>query len=590
MKKLVDLISQEIKKAFVQKGYDEKYGQVSQSNRPDLCQYQCNGAMAAAKEYKKAPIMIAEEVVAELQGDHRFKEIIAIMPGFINITLSDEFIAQYLNDMQRKENFGCQKEVSPKTIVIDYGGPNIAKPLHVGHMRSAIIGESLKRIFKFMGNNAIGDVHLGDWGTPMGLVIAELKRRKPDLVYFDESYSGEYPEEAPFTISELEDIYPTASAYSKENPEFHEEAKQITFLMQNGHRGYMALWKHMQEVSVTDLKKIYDRLNVSFELWKKESDAQPYIPEMIEYLKDNGYAEISEGALVVDVKEETDTKEMPPFMLLKTDGATLYSTTDLATIVERMKLFNPDHILYITDKRQELHFERLFRCAKKAKLVNEDTNLQFIGFGTMNGKDGKPFKTRDGGVLRLEHLIDMVTDEVYKKIMENRDMDQAEAKEIAKKVGIAALKYGDLSNQASKDYVFDLERFTSFEGNTGPYILYTIVRIKSILEKFNKTGKKISDDMEVLKPETPVEVDLMLQITRFSDMINSAYQEQAPHRICQYIYDLADKFSSFYHETKIISDENSEKRQASLILLITLVRDILLTCIELLGFEAPERM
>lgn len=590
MKKIVDIITEDVKKAFVQNGYDERYGIVTLSNRPDLCQYQCNGAMAAAKEYKKAPIIIAEEVVAELREDDRYKEIIAIKPGFINITLNDEVIARYLNGMSKEENFGCEGEISPKTIVIDYGGPNIAKPLHVGHMRSAVIGESLKRIFKFMGNDAIGDVHLGDWGTPMGLVIAELKRRKPDLIYFDESYTGEYPEEAPFTISELEDIYPTASAYSKENPEFHEEAKQITFLMQNGHRGYMALWKHMQDVSVTDLKKIYDRLNVSFELWKKESDAQPYIPDTIDYLKKKGYARISEGALVVDVKEETDTKEIPPFMLLKSDGATLYSTTDLATIVERMKLFNPDHILYITDKRQELHFERLFRCAKKTKLVKEDTRLQFIGFGTMNGKDGKPFKTRDGGVLRLEHLIDMVTDEVYKKIIENRNMDDDEAKEVAKKVGIAALKYGDLSNQASKDYIFDLERFTSFEGNTGPYILYTIVRIKSILEKFNKTGKSIRDDMEVLPAETPVEQELMLQITRFSDMIHAAYEEQAPHRICQYIYDLADKFSSFYHDTKIISDENSEKRQASLILLISLVKDILLTCIDLLGFEAPERM
>lgn len=590
MKKIVDLLTEEFEKAFAIRGYEERYGLVTQSNRPDLCQYQCNGAMAAAKAYKKAPIIIAQEVVEVLQGDKRFKEIIAINPGFINITLSDDVLAEYLNGMKDEKNFGCEGELSPQKIIIDYGGPNIAKPLHVGHMRSAIIGESLKRIFNFMGNEAIGDVHLGDWGTPMGLVIAELKRRKPDLIYFDEGYKDEYPEEAPFSISELEDIYPTASAYSKENPEFHEEAKQITYLMQNGHRGYMALWKHMQEVSVTDLKKIYDSLNVSFELWKKESDAQPYIPGMIEFLKEHGYAKISEGALVVDVKEEDDTREIPPFMILKTDGATLYSTTDLATIVERMELFAPNYILYITDKRQELHFERLFRCSKKTKIVNEDTKLQFIGFGTMNGKDGKPFKTRDGGVLRLEHLIKMVTDEVYCKIMENRNIDEDKAREISKKVGIAALKYGDLSNQASKDYVFDVERFTSFEGNTGPYILYTIVRIKSILEKFKETGKSIEDDMKILPANTPVEQELMLQITRFSDMIHSAYEEQAPHRICQYIYDLADKFSSFYHDTKIISDENSDERQASLILLISLVQEILLVCIDLLGFEAPERM
>ncbi|CUH93308.1 arginine--tRNA ligase [Herbinix luporum] len=590
MKKLVDLISEDVKEAFIQKGYDEKYGIVTTSNRPDLCQYQCNGALSAAREYKKAPIVIAEDIVEVLKENSRFKEITAIMPGFINITLSDEFLAEYLNNMNREKDFGCEKDSAPKKIIIDYGGPNIAKPLHVGHMRSAVIGESLKRIFKFMGNEAIGDVHLGDWGTPMGLVIAELKRRKPDLIYFDESYTGEYPKEAPFTISELEEIYPAASAYSKENPEFREEAKQITYLMQNGHRGYMALWKHMQDVSVTDLKKIYEKLNVSFELWKKESDAQPYIPDMVKYFKDNGYARISDGALVVDVKEETDTKEIPPCMILKSDGATLYHTTDLATIVERMKLFNPDHILYITDKRQELYFETVFRCAKKTKLVNENTKLQFIGFGTMNGKDGKPFKTRDGGVLRLEYLIKMVTDEVYRKIMENRTMEEEEAKEVASKVGLAALKYGDLSNQASKDYVFDVERFTSFEGNTGPYILYTIVRIKSILEKFKQTGKTINPDSDILPAKSSTERELMLQITKFSDMIHAAYEELAPHRICQYIYDLADKFSSFYHETKIISEDYDDKRQASLILMISLVEGILLTCIDLLGFEAPDRM
>ena len=590
MKKIVDLISEDVRQAFLLKGYDEKYGIVTLSNRPDLCQYQCNGAMAAAKVYKKAPIMIAQELVSVLQENSKIKEISAIMPGFININLSDEFLAEYINDMRESSDFGCEKEAKPDKVIIDYGGPNIAKPLHVGHMRSAIIGESLKRIFKFMGNDAIGDVHLGDWGTPMGQVIAELKRRKPELVYFDENYTGEYPTEAPFTISELEDIYPAASAYSKENPEFLEEAKRITFLMQNGHRGYMALWKHMQEVSVSDLKKIYDRLNVSFELWKMESDAQPYISDIVEYLKKNNYARISDGALVVDVKEEIDTKEIPPFMILKSDGATLYSTTDLATIVERMKLFDPSYIIYITDKRQELHFERLFRCAKKTKLVKKDTKLQFIGFGTMNGKDGKPFKTREGGVLRLEHLIKMVTDEVYNKVMDNRNIDEEDARQVASKVGLAALKYGDLSNQASKDYVFDLERFTSFEGNTGPYILYTIVRIKSILEKFKEAGKTIEPDINILPASSEVDRDLMLQITRFSDMIHLAYEEQAPHRICQYIYDLSDKFSSFYHDTKVISEDYSDEKQASLILLITLVHDILQICIDLLGFEAPERM
>lgn len=589
MKKIIDLISEELKQAFVQIGYEEKYGMVTLSNRPDLCQYQCNGALAAAKQYRTAPIKIAEEIVSLLQGKEMFKEITAIMPGFINITLSGEYLSDFLNHMKEAEEFGCEKELNPKTIIIDYGGPNIAKPLHVGHMRSAIIGESIKRLLRYMGNKVIGDVHLGDWGTQMGLVIAELKRRKPELVYFDESYTGEYPKGAPFTVAELEEIYPAASSYSKENPEFREEAKQITYLMQNGHRGYLAIWNHMQEVSVTDLKRIYETLNVSFDLWKKESDAQPYIPGMIEYLKENGYTKISEGALVVEVKEETDNKEIPPCMILKSDGAALYNTTDLATIMERMELFSPDRIIYITDKRQELYFETVFRCAKKTKLVKEDTVLDFIGFGTMNGKDGKPFKTREGGVMRLEYLIQNVYDEVYRKIMDNRSMEEEEARNVAAKVSLAALKYGDLSNQISKDYVFDVDRFTSFEGDTGPYILYTMVRIKSILAKFKETKQENKFAQVILPAASPSEQTLMLELAKFNDMIRTAYEETAPHRICAYIYDLANSFSSFYHDTKIIAEED-EKKQASLIALITLVHDVLSTCIDLLGIEAPDRM
>lgn len=589
MKTIIELISEEVKQSFAKFGYDEKYGMVTLSNRPDLCQYQCNGALAAAKQYKTAPINIAQPVVESLKSNSIFKEVTVIMPGFINITLSDEFLANYLNEMKKSEKFGCENENNPRTIIIDYGGPNIAKPLHVGHMRSAVIGESLKRILRFFGNKVIGDAHLGDWGTQMGLVIAELKRRKPELVYFNEDYTGDYPKEAPFTISELEEIYPAASEYSKSNPEFREEAKQITYLLQNGHRGYTAIWNHMLEVSVTDLMKIYETLNVSFDLWKKESDAQPYIPEMIQYFKDNNYARISEGALVVDVKEDTDTKEIPPCMILKSDGATLYNTTDLATIVDRMKLFSPDQIIYITDKRQELYFETVFRCAKKTKLVKEDTKLNFIGFGTMNGKDGKPFKTREGGVMRLENLIKNVNDEVYRKIMENRSMTEEEAVQVAKKVGLAALKYGDLSNQVSKDYIFDVDRFTAFEGDTGPYILYTIVRIKSILAKYAELKKGLPSQSKILAAGSESERALMLELTKFNEMIATAYTEMAPHRICSYIYDLANAFNSFYHDNKIISEEDEEK-QASWITLITLVQEQLLTCIDLLGFDAPERM
>lgn len=590
MKKIIDIITGELVQAFESKGYDGKYGLVTLSNRPDLCQYQCNGALVAAKVYRKAPIVIANEVVDEVKNSRLFDGISAIMPGFININVSSTFLAEYLNEMNRAEHYGCEKAEHSRTIVIDYGGPNVAKPLHVGHLRSAVIGESIKRISRYVGHNVIGDVHLGDWGLQMGLIISELKKRQPDLVYFDESYTGEYPEEAPFTISELEEIYPAANEYSKSHPEFKEEAKNATYLLQKGSRGYMALWNHILSVSVADLKKNYDNLNVSFDLWKKESDAQPYIPDMITYLKENNYTRISEGALVVDVKEDTDTKEIPPCMILKSDGATLYNTTDLATMVERMKLFRPDAITYVVDKRQELYFETVFRCARKTKLVDEHVKLTFLGFGTMNGKDGKPFKTRDGGVMRLEELIRSINEEVYKKIMENREMSEEEAGEISKKVGLAALKYGDLSNQASKDYIFDVERFTSFEGDTGPYILYTIVRIKSIINRYKELFGELQPATEAILPTAIAsETALMLETAKFGDIIWHSYEENAPHRICQYIYDLANVFNGFYHENKVIAEEDKEKQQ-SWMTLISLVQGILETCIGLLGFEAPDRM
>lgn len=587
MKKIVELISAEFAKAFTECGYDEKFAKVTVSNRPDLCEYQCNGAMAAAKTYKKAPIMIANDIVEKLKGLEMFDEINAVNPGFINFNLSGDYVCQYVENMKEDALFGCDKVENPKKIVIDYGGANVAKPLHVGHLRSAVIGESLKRMASFVGNEVVGDVHLGDWGLQMGLIITELKLRKPELVYFDANYNGEYPEEAPFTISELEDIYPCANAKSKEDEAFKEEARQATYELQNGNKGYLALWHHIINVSITDLKKNYDNLNVHFELWKKESDAQPYIPDMVEYMKSNNYTRISDGALVVDVKEETDTKEIPPCMILKSNGATLYNTTDLATIVERMKLFKPDHIIYVVDKRQELYFDQVFRCARKTKLVNEDTDLTFIGFGTMNGKDGKPFKTRDGGVMRLENLIKDINEAVYNKIMENRSVSEEEALNTAKIVGLSALKYGDLSNQATKDYVFDIERFTSFEGNTGPYILYTIVRIKSILNKYLENNQ--ISDKTILAPVAASEKELMLMMTKFNEVIENAVEELAPHKICAFVYELSNAFNKFYHDTKILACEDA-KRQLSYINLIDLTKQILEKCIELLGFDAPDRM
>jgi len=588
MKKFLDLISEEMKNAFQTAGYDRELGKVTLSNRPDLCEYQCNGAMAGAKLYKKAPIMIAGEVAAKCEDSSIFSEVEAVNPGFLNLKVKESFVADYLKQMAGETKFGLEMPEKPSMIIVDYGGPNVAKPLHVGHLRSAVIGESIKRIARYAGHKVIGDIHLGDWGLQMGLIITELKERQPDLVYFDENYAGEYPKEAPFTISELEEIYPTASGKSKEDPEYKERAMEATFKLQNGVRGYRALWDHIIRVSVADLKKNYENLNVEFDLWKGESDVHDVIPGMVDYMKKEGYAYLSDGALVVDVKEETDTKEVPPCMILKSDGASLYNTTDLATIMERMREYHPDRLIYLTDKRQDLYFEQVFRCARKTKLVEPETELLHIGFGTMNGKDGKPFKTREGGVMRLELLIKEINEEMYRKIIESRKEESEEAEQTAKIVALSAIKYGDLSNQASKDYIFDIDKFTSFEGDTGPYILYTIVRIKSILAKVKEQGQSL-ENVQIREPGSDSEKALMMEIAGFNAMMEAAYAETAPHKVCAYIYDLANAFNRFYHETKIVTEEDQE-RKSGWVALLLLTRDILETCIDVLGFSAPERM
>ena len=588
MKNIIDFISEELSAAFEKAGYDKTLAKVTLSNRPDLCEYQCNGAMAGAKAYHKAPFMIADDVVANLNEKVYIEEAEVVKPGFINIKTNEEAVAAYLNEMGKDENLGLEKTENPETIVLDYGGPNVAKPLHVGHLRSAIIGESLKRIARKMGNKVLSDIHLGDWGYQMGLIITELKVRQPELPYFDESFEGEYPEEAPFTIGELEEIYPTASGKAKEDEVYREEALHATFLLQNGHRGYTAIWNHIMSVSVSDLKKNYANLNVSFDLWKGEADAQKYIPDMIDRLKKEGFARIDDGALVIDVREETDTKEIPPCMIQKSDGASLYGTTDLATLIQRMEDYQPNKVIYVVDKRQELHFVQVFRAAKKTSIVPEKTELKFLGFGTMNGKDGKPFKTREGGVMRLERLISEIEEEMYKKITDNRTVEEEEAKKTAKIVGMAAIKYGDLSNQASKDYVFDVDRFTSFEGNTGPYILYTIVRIKSILNKYLAENGSL-EGLKIKSVGNASEKALMLEVAKYNEVMASAYADLAPHKICAYIYDLANSFNHFYHETKILSEENKDAKE-SYIALLSLTKEVLESCIDVLGFEAPERM
>lgn len=582
--------------AFEAAGYDSALGRVTVSNRPDLCEYQCNGAMAGAKRYRKAPFMIADDVVKALSakndgtGSAVFSRAEVVKPGFLNLDVRESFLQSYLQQMSGDDRLGMPLPEKASKIIIDYGGPNVAKPLHVGHLRSAVIGEAVKRIARFHGEDVIGDIHLGDWGLQMGLVITELKKRMPELPYFDPEYAGDYPEQAPFTVSELEEIYPFASAKSKKDPAYYAEAMDNTRRLQDGERGLYALWQKIVGVSVADMKRNYENLDVSFDLWNGEASVHPVIPGMVEDMKKGGYAYESQGALVIDVAEETDSKEIPPCIVLKSDGASLYTTTDLATIKERVEKYNPDKIIYITDKRQELHFTQVFRAARKAGLIGPDTELIHIGFGTMNGKDGRPFKTREGGVMRLETLISDIDAEMLSKISTNPDIPADEAEKTSRQVALAALKYGDLSNQASKDYIFDIDKFTSFEGDTGPYILYTIVRMRSILQRYaEEPGAKDPTLLTAGEPAGAVEKKLMMDIAGFNAMMEGAFTDCAPHRICAYIYQLSNDFNSFYHSTRILTEEDREQKE-SWIALLHLTERVLSCCINVLGFSAPARM
>ena len=577
--------------AFEAAGYDAALGEVRLSDRPELCDYQCNGALSAAKRYKKAPFAIAEEVLAALRGIPGAEDCTAEIarPGFINLKVAPAFLKEKLGELAVDGSLGIPTAGKTKKIGLDYGGPNVAKPLHIGHLRSAVIGESIKRILRAVGHEVLGDVHLGDWGLQMGLVITELKHRQPHLPYFAKEAPAEYPKEAPFTIGELEELYPFASAKSKEDEAYKAEAMEATALLQAGHPGYRALWEKIMEVSIADLKENYRRLGVSFDLWKGESDVQPLLAPMVEKMVADGVAVRDQGALVVDVTEPTDKKEIPPCIVQKSDGAALYATTDLATIAERVSLFAPDAIIYVVDKRQAMHFVQVFRAARKAGLAPEGLELAHVGFGTMNGKDGKPFKTRAGGVMRLETLLNEVNEEMIGKIRENKNVREQDAEATAEIVSLAAIKYGDLWNQASKDYVFDIEKFASFEGNTGPYILYTIVRISSILRKGGFSTEEQGSLCTFKEPETEAEKNLVLSLLRFGETVEKAAEELAPHKICAYVYALANDFNRFYHETKILSEPDEEKRAGYLSLLV-LTFAVLTKAIDLLGFSAPERM
>lgn len=573
--------------AFEACGYDRSYGQVVVSGRPDLCQFQCNGAMGAAKAYKKAPFMIADEVVAHLATlenfDAIFKEVLMIRPGFINITLNDVYLAKQIDSISNDPRIGVPLTDQPKTIVIDYGGPNVAKPLHVGHLRPAIIGEAIKRTFRFLGHKVIGDVHLGDWGLQMGMIIIEVERLYPDLPYFDENYTGEYPVEPPFTFEELEEIYPKASARCKEDSVYNEKAKKATFDLQHGRPGYYALWRHFVDLSVADIKGIYDRLDVEFDLWLGESDAHKYIAPITDRLKNKGAMVESDGALIVDVSREDDKKEIPPILLYKSDGSVLYGTTDLATIEQRVEDYKPDYIFYVVDSRQSTHFIQVFRCAEDHGVAPKDTHLEHLGFGTMNGKDGKPFKTRDGGILKLTDFINSIEENAREKISAREGLD---VDETARIVGLSTLKFADLSNFRMKDYVFDLDKFSAFEGKTGPYILYSYVRINNIMTKLKDESFAPG---QIIAPESDIERQLMLKLDHMTWAFEQAAKDRAPNVICEYVYDLATLANGFYHSHHILNEENMEKR-ASWMGLLTLTQKALQLSLDILGIPVPEKM
>ncbi|MGH1365737.1 MAG: arginine--tRNA ligase [Calditrichia bacterium] len=589
MKSLRKKLTAIVSSAFETAGFSPTFGGVEVSNRPDLGQFQCNGALPAAKEYKKNPREIGQSILDILIEKDEFSEVSLAGPGFINLKLTDEYLSEHMREVVTDERLGCSVAEDPLKIIIDYGGANIAKPLHVGHLRAAIIGECLKRLARFLGHDVTGDVHLGDWGLQMGMVISELQRREPNLPYFDSAFSGSYPKESPVTPQDLEEIYPAASALAKSDEAAKEAARLATFELQEGRKGYRALWQHIFDVSVDDLKTDYSKLNIEFDLWLGESHTQDRIPALIEKLKADGWAKESRGALVINVAREDDNKDIPPLMLLKSDGAVVYGTTDLATIEQRVEDYNPDLVLYVVDKRQSDHFVQVFRGAYKSGTAPESLKLEHLGFGTMNGKDGSPFKTREGGVMKLKDLIAMVAGKARERMEEaeiGKEYSDEEKDDVARMIGVATLKYADLMNQPTKDYVFDLDRFSSFDGRTGPYLLYTSVRIKSILRKAEERGFHPG---RLHLPTSDVERQLMLKISELPEVLALGFENRLPNYLCEYVYNLGVHFNRFYHEHHILREEDKAKRDAWLTL-SQMTLSTLVLVIDLLGIEVPERM
>ena len=579
-----------VKQSFLNNGYTIENKAIKLSDRPDLSQFQCNEAFEIAKATRQNPRVVAEKIATELRQNAVFKDVSVAGPGFINISLSDTFLANYIQEMSIDPKMGIRAD-KPKKILIDYGGANVAKPLHVGHLRSAIIGESLKRLAKELGHEVIGDVHLGDWGRPLGIVISEIKRRNPELVYFDENYTGEYPSESPVSMDDLNEIYPTASAAAKEDEERMKEAREATVILQNedrsGHRGYYALWQHIINESIKDLKQSYDKLGVNFELWRGESDCVKSIPEMMDIFTKKNLLRQSNGATVMDVDEPTDLSPVPPLILKTQSDSVGYQTTELATIYERVKEFEPDEIWYVVDGRQEMHFKQVFRGAYKSGIVPEDMKLRFIGFGTMNGKDGKPFKTRDGGVMKLSDLLELVQKSSEKRLEESGvQFSEEEKKGIAYKIADATIKYADALSNRETDYIFDIDKFIETQGKTGPYILYSAVRINSLLKKALVQG---IEPGKIQEPSKNEERMLLLTISRLPDIVDMAFENKSLTEIANYLYELNSAYNSFYNTTKVIGEQDKDK-QKSWIQLSSMVGKINKKLLDTMAIEEPERM
>ena len=577
---LIDFLENVFKEILDKLGYKDDVI-INVSNRKELGDYQYNGAMKLASVYKKNPRDIAEEIVTFLNNTNYFKDVNIAGPGFINISLSDEILIKYINDVSNDFKINTYHIDTDEVIFLDYGGANVAKELHAGHLRSPNIGEAIKRLSEAVGYKTISDVHLGDWGRPMGLILCELHKRYPDLVFFDPNYSGEYPSKCPITLEELNEIYPYASAKAKEDESYLEEAREFTNRLQKREKGIYDLWKTFYKLSVDDIKKVYTLLGATFDIWEGEYDADPYIKPLLDYLINNNYTEISNGATVINVKEDTDTREIPPVILIKSNGGVLYDTTELATLYSRIKRFKFNKMFYLTEIRQELHFIEAFRAAYKTNIIPKDISLEWFGFGTMNGPDGKPFKTRDGGVMSLNSLIDLVKNETKKVIKDNIKEEDKES--VALDLAVAAIKYGDLLPHRSTDYVFDPIKFSDINGKTGPYLLYNTVRMKSLINKCDIKPNRY------IKISTVEERNVILNLLNLKNVMIKSFNERSLNDICEYLYKLTNSYNAFYSNVNVNNEKDLESKE-SYITLTNLVYETNMYLLNILGIKVPDKL